>query len=196
MTICATAALQISFHPENLTDLRSTIDNKMLLRIVTTAPRQSAHLLPQTCLCQMQTRGYKNQLYRHPQVFYQNIVLTDGSSFKVLTSSPRKTYRLTRDKLNNPVWTGRKRSSEQDDQNQQLAKFRKSFSNTLSGETGLQQLSEATRLKRGEEEGGESKNDAAEGLFDMLEAEDAYVPTRGREKDEPPPTGQQKGVRT
>jgi ribosomal protein L31 len=144
----------------------------------------------------MQTRGYRNQLYRHPQVFYQNIVLTDGSSFKVMTSSPRKTYRLTRDKFNNPIWTGRKRSSEQDDQNQQLAKFRKSFSNTLSGEAGLQQLSEAMRLKRGEEEGNVGKINPAEGLFDMLEAEDAYVPTRGREKDEPLPTGQQKGGRT
>lgn len=40
------------------------------------------------------------------------------------------------------------------------------------------------------------KINPAEGLFDMLEAEDAYVPTRGREKDEPLPTGQQKGGRT
>lgn len=41
------------------------------------------------------------------------------------------------------------------------------------------------------------KNDAAEELFDMLQAEDAYVPSRGRETEgKPQETGKRKGVRT
>jgi len=190
----------ISHQPEKLSIFtRPSHANKMLLRISTAAPRQYVHLLPQACLCPTQTRGYRNQLYRNPQVFYQNIVLTDGSSFKVMTSSPRKTYRLTRDKFNNPVWTGRKRSTELADQNKQLYKFRKSFSATLLGEAGMRDLSEARRQKLGEEElSGDAKSDAAEELFDMLKAEDAYVPTRGKESDASAPqeAKKKKGVRT
>ena len=171
----------------------------MLPRILAAAPRQSVHFMLQTCLCQTQTRGYKNSLFRQPQVFYQNIVLTDGSSFKVMSNSPRKTYRLSRDKFNNPLWTGRKRSSEQDDQNQQLAKFRKSFSGTLLSEAGMKALSEARRQRlTKKEQTGDEKLDATDELFDLLEAEDAYVPTRGRETADgaSQETGKRKGVRT
>ena len=174
------------FPPAGKVDLRSTRPhaNTMLLRITTAAPRQSLHLLPQTCLCNTQTRGYRNQLFREPQVFYQNIVLTDGSSFKVMTSSPRKTYRLTRDKLNHPIWTGRRRMSVADDQSQQLSKFRKTFSGTIVGEAGVKDLLESRRQKRGQESLSLDANyDAAEELFDMLQEKDAYVPTRGKEKE-------------
>src|SRR5271154_1623513 len=101
----------------------------MLVRI-SGSPRPFLPSLPQFCHCQ-QTRSYRNRIFREPPIFYQTIVLTDGSTFKVMTASPRKTFRLTRDKFNNPVWTGRRRSAEDDDQNLQLAKFRKSFSETI-----------------------------------------------------------------
>src|SRR5271170_1497421 len=107
----------------------------MFLRI-SSSPRVSLPVSSQSCLCQ-QTRSYKNKLFRNPQVFYQNIVLTDGSSFKVMTSSPRPTYRLTRDKYNNPIWTGRLRSVEEDEQNMQLSRFRKSFSRSLGGQESM-----------------------------------------------------------
>jgi hypothetical protein len=168
----------------------------MLLRI--SAPRPPLPLSLQTCLCQ-QTRSYRNQLFRKPQVFYQNIVLTDGSSFKVMTCSPRKTYRLTRDKFNNPLWTGRRRSSEEDEQNQQLAKFRKSFSGAIGGEDSMKQLREERRRKdpTTTAKSGDLKVETADALFSMLESKEAYVPTRGREgKDLVEPTGKTKGVRT
>jgi hypothetical protein len=132
-------------------------------------------------------------------VFYQTIVLSDGSTFKVMSSSPRKTYRLTRDKFNNPLWTGRRRSAEEDEQNQQLAKFRRSFSGALGGEAGMKELLEDKRRKEGldGEQSGDSKLDAADALFSMLESKEAYVPTKGRETSGPSTdSGKRKGVRT
>src|SRR5271170_5197623 len=129
----------------------------MLLRIPI-SPRQTLPIIRQTCLCQ-QSRSYKNQFFRNPRVFEQTVVLTDGSTFKVMSSSPRKTYRLTRDKFNNPLWTGRFRSAEEDEQNQQLAKFRKSFSGGLGGEAGMRSLLEETRRKHGVKASGDNRLD-------------------------------------
>jgi hypothetical protein len=168
----------------------------MLLRI-SPSPRLSLPILPQACLYQ-QTRGYKNQLFRKPQVFHQTIVLTDGSSFKLMTSSPRKTYRLTRDKFNNPLWTGRRRSSEEDAQNQQLSRFRRAFKKGLGGEEGIQQLVPPAGEDGSMEElpTEDTRVDATDSLFQLMESKDAYVPTRGRDKEAGAPTGKQKGVRT
>src|SRR5271170_3447687 len=165
-----------------------------MLSRISPFPRLTLPILPQACLYQ-QTRGYKNQLFRKPEVFHQTIVLSDGSSFKVMTSSPRKAYRLTRDKFNNPLWTGRRRSSEEDAQNQQLSRFRRAFTKGLGGEEGMQEL---VIPKPGEVsvEGlsGDSKGvDTTDSLFKLIESKDAYVPTRGRDKETGAPTGKQKG---
>lgn len=168
----------------------------MLLRI-SQSPRHVLPILPQACLFQ-QTRSYKNQLFRKPEVFNQTIVLSDGSSFKLMTSSPRKTYRLARDKFNNPLWTGRRRSSEEDAQNQQLSRFRRAFNKGLGGEESMNVLSTRRRRGRNAKElpSGDAKVDATDTLFKLIESKDAYVPTRGRDKDAGSPTGKQKGVRT
>jgi len=169
----------------------------MLLRI-SQSPRVALPILPQACLYQ-QNRGYRNQLFRKPEVFHQTIVLTDGSSFKVMTSSPKAAYRLTRDKFNNPLWTGRRKSSEEDAQNQQLSRFRRAFKKGLGGEEGMQQMVTG-RWRRGRNgemlPSGDSKVDATKSLFKLLESKDAFVPTRGRDKEAGSPTGRQKGVRT
>lgn len=82
----------------------------------------------------------------------------------------------------------------------QLAKFRKSFSGGLGGEAAVKELA-SSRQKDGtaEESLGDTKLDAQDALYKMLEAEDAYVPTKGKERVFEP--GQQqkekrKGVRT
>jgi hypothetical protein len=109
-----------------------------------------------------------------------------------MSSSPRKTYRLTRDKFNNPLWNGRKRSTEEDNQNLQLAKFRKSFSQGLGGEVSMKELSEMEAVSS-----GDSKIDAAEALYKMLESKEAYVPTKGKEAGAAGETTvKRKGVRT
>lgn len=169
----------------------------MLVRIQIPS-RQSLIVLPQTCLRQ-QTRTYKNKLFRTPRVFEQNIVLTDGSTFKVMTTSPRKTYRLTRDKFNNPLWTGRKRSAEGDQQNMQLSRFRKSFSEGLGGEASMKELSTDRRGQDGTEieSSGDSNVDAQEALYRMLESKEAYMPTKGKDRSAGEPAKEKrKGVRT
>jgi len=116
-----------------------------------------------------------------------------------MSTSPRKTYRLTRDKFNNPLWTGRRRSAEEDEQNQQLAKFRKSFKGALGGEEGMKELLRHKRERQGVEmeSSGDDKLDSADALFEMLESNEAYVPTRGKEVGEAPAApAKKKGVRT
>jgi hypothetical protein len=71
-----------------------------------------------------------------------------------------------------------------DDQSQQLSKFRKTFSGTIVGEEGVKGLVESRRQKRGQDSLSLDANyDAAEELFSMLQAKDAFVPTRGKEKE-------------
>lgn len=163
----------------------------MLLRI--SSSRSPLPRLPQIYLYR-QTRSYKNQHFRNPEVFNQTIVLTDGSTFKIMSSSPRATYRLTRDKCNHPLWTGRRRSAEEDEQNQQLAKFRRSFSGALGSEESMNALLHVSRRKGAGT--GDEKLDAMDALFEMMESENAYKPTKGREIGAPKPTGRRRGVRT
>lgn len=115
-----------------------------------------------------------------------------------MSTSPRKTYRLSRDKFNNPLWTGRRRSAEEDEQNQQLAKFRKAYSGALGGEASMKELREdRLRMVGGKDDvHGDKDVEAMDALFSLLESKDAYVPTRGREGETAPPTGKTKGVRT
>jgi hypothetical protein len=115
-----------------------------------------------------------------------------------MSTSPRKTYRLSRDKFNNPLWTGRRKSAEEDEQNQQLAKFRKAYSGALGGEASMKELREDRLQKIGGKDDAHYDKDVEtmDALFSLLESKDAYVPTRGREGATAPPTGKTKGVRT
>ena len=110
-----------------------------------------------------------------------------------MTSSPRKVYRLARDKYNNPLWTGRGRSSDDDEQDKRLAKFRSSYATTLGGTETL--LGEGDEILP-----GNAAQKQVEKIFSMLEAEDAYTPTRGRElkgdTTEVDKKKKKKGVRT
>jgi len=165
----------------------------MLLRISTSSARQfGRRSSSQICILQ-QRRTVKEppRLFRQPQVFQQSIVLSDGSSFQVMTTSPRKVYRLARDKFNNPLWTGRRRSSDDDDQNKQLSKFRSSYSSSLGG-------NETLLGSEGKFEPGKAAKAQVEKIFSMLEADDAYAPTRGREGKtaDPEEKKKKKGVRT
>jgi len=166
----------------------------MLLRI-SNPVRPSIHLtFPQLCIYQ-QSRSYKNQVYRKPQVFKQTIVLTDGSTFELMSTTPRKTIRLTRDKFNHSLWNGRRRSVEEES-NQQLAKFRRSFAGALGGKDAMKQMVEERKQKRVDKKlTGDDEVDAVDVLFDLLDAKDAYEPTRGREKGVASKT-KRKGVRT
>ena len=62
----------------------------------------------------------------------------------------------------------------------------------------MKALLQDKRRKEGEgESSGDSKLDAADALFSMLESKEAYVPTKGRESTgSPGDAGKKKGVRT
>ena len=101
-----------------------------------------------------------------------------------MTSSPRKTYRLSRDKLNNPLWTGRLRAGEEDDQNAQLTRFRRAFSGAFGGEDATRNMAHDRLTNEGTqvESTGDAKQDAADALYRLLENESAYAPPKEKEK--------------
>jgi hypothetical protein len=116
-----------------------------------------------------------------------------------MSPSPRKAYRLTRDRYNNPLYTGRRRSVEEDEQNQQLSKFRTSFSKGISGAEGQKGLLAEKKRREGGTmvSSGDIKLDAADALFDLLHSKEVRAPTRGREKSEAVASPEKrKGVRT
>ena len=59
----------------------------------------------------------------------------------------------------------------------------------------MKQLLEGRR-KGGARATGDEKLDTMDALFEMMESEDAYTPTKGREIGASKPTGKAKGVRT
>ena len=113
-----------------------------------------------------------------------------------MSSSPQKVFRLSRDRFNNPLWTGREKSSDED-ANQQLARYRKAYAHALGGDAAMKGLL-ADKVKREGEDvklTGDESVDAVQALYEMLESKDAYVPTRGRE-GQGPKEGKKRGVRT
>jgi hypothetical protein len=129
-------------------------------------------------------------------MFRQQVVMSDGSAFTLLTTSPQKKYALTRDRVNHPLWNGRKSAAEEDRANQQLAKFRAAYKTGLGGEAMMKEMSEAKAAEAKPEEAQEAANKAAaDALFQLLESKDAYKPTRGRDTAKAP-SEKAKGVRT
>jgi hypothetical protein len=114
-----------------------------------------------------------------------------------MSASPRKVVRLARDKFNHPLWTGRQRSRDDEEANRRLAKFRESYAGGLGGAEGMRNLVESIQRRKGAEE-VEQIGDVAiqnqDAMFELLESEDAYAPTRGRDPTRAPK--KKKGVRT
>lgn len=67
------------------------------------------------------------RVYRPPR-FTQSIVLSDGSTFTKLTTSPRQSIRLTKDIRNAALYNPDAGSSLNSEENKQLSKFKDRFS--------------------------------------------------------------------
>ncbi|RUS21841.1 hypothetical protein BC937DRAFT_91322 [Endogone sp. FLAS-F59071] len=63
-----------------------------------------------------------------PELFPQTIVLSNGATYTVRTTSPRSQIRLTRDTRNHPLWNPSKVRANLKDESEQLVKFTKRFS--------------------------------------------------------------------
>lgn len=62
-----------------------------------------------------------------PPVFMQKIVLSDGSTYQKLTTSPRPSIRLTKDIRNAQLWNPDAGKSLDQEENGRLARFRGRF---------------------------------------------------------------------
>ncbi|KAF9415578.1 hypothetical protein BGZ94_000057 [Podila epigama] len=64
---------------------------------------------------------------KSPELFDQTVVLSNGATFTLRTSSPRSQLRLTRDTRNHPLWNPELRGTSTGDDSGQLSKFAKKF---------------------------------------------------------------------
>ncbi|WFC96391.1 hypothetical protein MBRA1_003048 [Malassezia brasiliensis] len=67
--------------------------------------------------------------------FPQRVILADGSSIQLTTTSPRHLVRLTRDITNNPLWNptmGRATQNDTEDDTGRLGRFRRRFAEDAS----------------------------------------------------------------
>ncbi|KAH0614580.1 uncharacterized protein LAJ45_01596 [Morchella importuna] len=77
----------------------STTALRPLLRVPTSTPFQALRLLP------TQSRNARLlQRPKRPHLLDQIVILSDGSSYKQLTTSPKGVIRTTKDVRNHPIW--------------------------------------------------------------------------------------------
>lgn len=62
-----------------------------------------------------------------PEKFLQTVVLSNGSTITVRTTSPRSQIRLTKDTRNHPLWNPAMLKEGVRDESEQLNKFQKRF---------------------------------------------------------------------
>ena len=74
--------------------------------------------------------------------FPQRVILADGSSIQLTTTSPRHLVRLTRDITNNPLWNptmGRAAQSDTEDDTGRLGRFRRRFAEDAAAAVQVEQ---------------------------------------------------------
>jgi len=74
----------------------------------------------------MSVKQVFSRVYRAP-TFTQKIVLSDGSTFSKLTTSPRQSVRLTKDIRNAQLWNPDAGKSLNQEENGRLARFKGRF---------------------------------------------------------------------
>lgn len=62
-----------------------------------------------------------------PEQFTQTIVLSNGATYTVRTTSPKPQVRLTKDTRNHPLWNPSMLREGVNDESEQLTKFQKRF---------------------------------------------------------------------
>ncbi|KAJ3091324.1 hypothetical protein HK102_000967 [Quaeritorhiza haematococci] len=72
------------------------------------------------------TSAFATSFNSNPQLFYQTVVLSDGSSFTIRTTTPRPLLKMTKDTRNHPLWNPERRQ-ELDDKSTELNRFARRF---------------------------------------------------------------------
>jgi predicted secreted protein len=95
------------------------------------------------------------------------VILSDGSSYKQLTTSPRGVIRNTKDARNNPLWNPsmRELADVEEDEAGRLAKFRERFGMGFEEDGGLLEMATGgeKEKKEGEKEKKEGEKEKKEG---------------------------------
>ncbi|CAG8492575.1 11167_t:CDS:1 [Racocetra fulgida] len=64
-----------------------------------------------------------------PELFTQQIILSNGATYTMRTTSPKSLIKLIKDTRNHPLWNPTTQSDSLDDESGQLSKFTKKFGN-------------------------------------------------------------------
>ncbi|CAZ84430.1 unnamed protein product [Tuber melanosporum] len=135
----------------------SSISLKPLLRIPT--PPNASKLLPRTA-----TRNATLlRRPKRPHQFDQLIILTDGSSFKQMTTSPRGVFRTTKDTRNHPLWNESDAAvmGLEEDEAGKLKAFRNKYGHGFD-------MQDALEIEKELESDAVGKDAAAGSLMDVL----------------------------
>ncbi|KAG2209426.1 uncharacterized protein EV154DRAFT_525582 [Mucor mucedo] len=92
----------------------------------------------------VQTRNASNLTSAKPEKFLQTIVLSNGATYTVRTTSPtRAQIRLTKDTRNHPLWNPSMLKEGVNDESEQLTKFQKRFGDLDLGDISWIESDEA-----------------------------------------------------
>ncbi|CAG8538923.1 22580_t:CDS:1 [Cetraspora pellucida] len=73
----------------------------------------------------------KPQMATRPELFTQQIILSNGATYTMRTTSPKSIIKLIKDTRNHPLWNPTTQSDSLDDESGQLSKFTKKFGNEV-----------------------------------------------------------------
>ncbi|KTW31082.1 ribosomal protein L31 [Pneumocystis jirovecii RU7] len=77
-----------------------------------------------------ETRNITQRIAR-PRKFQQMVVLSDGSTFTISTTSPKPIIWITKDQRNHPLWNpDKKRQIDESDNEGRLKKFKQKYGTT------------------------------------------------------------------
>ncbi|CAG8514048.1 hypothetical protein C2G38_2111572 [Gigaspora rosea] len=71
----------------------------------------------------------KPQMATRPELFTQRIILSNGATYTIRTTSPKSLIKLIKDTRNHPLWNPTTQYDSLDDESGQLSKFTKKFGN-------------------------------------------------------------------
>ena len=97
-----------------------------------------------TCRLATQVRHASSVSAAKPEKFLQTIVLSNGATYTVRTTSPtRAQIRLTKDTRNHPLWNPAMTKEGVTDESEQLTKFQKRFGDLDLGDISWIESDEA-----------------------------------------------------
>ncbi|KAI8065386.1 uncharacterized protein B0P05DRAFT_589961 [Gilbertella persicaria] len=112
----------------------------------------------------IQTRSASTTTYKKPEKFLQTVVLSNGATYTVRTTSPtRNQIRLTKDTRNHPLWNPAMLKEGVTDESEQLTKFQKRFGDLDLGDISWIESDEqvSAAMKKVVASGGTPKKVAA-----------------------------------